>query len=277
MIIWLASYPKSGNTWVRLFLDKLLNNNENIDINNIKSIQFPQKFHFDGLVKDTNNLKETSVNYIVAQDKINLDNKIKFFKTHSANWKAYNTSFTNFENTLGVIHIVRDPRNIVTSVLNHFSKESYPEAMKFMNNSAQQIWDNKNESEKFLTLISSWSNHYNSWKKFKKNNLLISYERLLNEPEKEFNKICNLLSKITNLSFKKNQILEAIDKCKFTNLQKLETEKGFVEAVSDKNGNVKKFFNLGPNNNWEKLLDPEIKSEIEKLFGNEMRDLGYIN
>jgi hypothetical protein len=277
MIIWLASYPKSGNTWIRLFLDKLLNNNENIDINNIKSIQFPQKFHFDGLVKDTNNLKETSVNYIVAQDKINLDNKIKFFKTHSANWKAYNTSFTNFENTLGVIHIVRDPRNIVTSVLNHFSKESYPEAMKFMNNSAQQIWDNKNESEKFLTLISSWSNHYNSWKKFKKNNLLISYERLLNEPEKEFNKICNLLSKITNLSFKKNQILEAIDKCKFTNLQKLETEKGFVEAVSDKNGNVKKFFNLGPNNNWEKLLDPEIKSEIEKLFGNEMRDLGYIN
>ena len=277
MIIWLASYPKSGNTWIRLFLDKLLNNNENIDINNIKSIQFPQKFHFDGLVKDTNNLKETSVNYIVAQDKINLDNKIKFFKTHSANWKAYNTSFTNFENTLGVIHIVRDPRNIVTSVLNHFSKESYPEAMKFMNNSAQQIWDNKNESEKFLTLISSWSNHYNSWKKFEKNNLLISYERLLNEPEKEFNKICNLLSKITNLSFKKNQILEAIDKCKFTNLQKLETEKGFVEAVSDKNGNVKKFFNLGPNNNWEKLLDPEIKSEIEKLFGNEMRDLGYIN
>jgi hypothetical protein len=69
MIIWLASYPKSGNTWVRLFLNSLLNNNENLDINNIQIRQFPQKFHFDGLVKDTNNLKETSLNYIMAQDK----------------------------------------------------------------------------------------------------------------------------------------------------------------------------------------------------------------
>ena len=79
MIVWLASYPKSGNTWVRLFLNRLLYSGENFDINNIQIDQFPQKFHFDGLVEDTNNLKETSMNYITAQDKINLDNKIKFY------------------------------------------------------------------------------------------------------------------------------------------------------------------------------------------------------
>ena len=123
MIIWLASYPKSGNTWIRLFLDSLLYNDENLDINNIKIEQFPQKFHFDGLVDDTSNLEEVSINYITAQDKINLDNKVKFFKTHSANWRAYNTSFTDLNNTLAVIHIIRDPRNILTSVLNHFSRE----------------------------------------------------------------------------------------------------------------------------------------------------------
>jgi hypothetical protein len=275
MIIWLASYPKSGNTWVRLFLDSLLYGDEYLDINNIKIVQFPQKFHFDGLVNDTNNLKETSMNYIIAQDRINLDNKIKFFKTHSANWKAYNTSFTNLENTLGVIHIVRDPRNIITSVLNHYSNESYLEAMKFMNNSTQQIWNNK--KAKFLTLISSWSNHYNSWKKFGKNNLIISYEKLLNEPEQEFTKICNLLSKVANLNFEKNQILKAIDKCNFSKLQKLETERGFEESVSDKDGNVKKFFYLGPKNNWKNILNPKITSEIEKLFEKEMRELDYIN
>ena len=275
MIFWLASYPKSGNTWVRLFLDSLLYGDEYLDINNIKIVQFPQKFHFDGLVNDTNNLKETSMNYIIAQDRINLDNKIKFFKTHSANWKAYNTSFTNLENTLGVIHIVRDPRNIITSVLNHYSNESYLEAMKFMNNSTQQIWNNK--KAKFLTLISSWSNHYNSWKKFGKNNLIISYEKLLNEPEQEFTKICNLLSKVANLNFEKNQILKAIDKCNFSKLQKLETERGFEESVSDKDGNVKKFFYLGPKNNWKNILNPKITSEIEKLFEKEMRELDYIN
>ena len=243
-------------------MNSLLNNNENLDINDIKIDQFPQKFHFDGLVNDTNNLKETTLNYIVAQDRINLDNKIKFFKTHSANWKAYNTSFTNLENTLAVIHIVRDPRNIITSVLNHFSKENYLEALEFMNNSTQRIWDERNENKKFLTLISTWSNHYNSWKKFEKNNLLISYEKLLNEPEKEFTKICNLLNKVANLYFEKNQVYKAIDKCNFSNLQKLEAESGFVEAISDKEGNVKKFFNLGPNNNWKNLLDQKIKLQI---------------
>jgi hypothetical protein len=277
MIIWLASYPKSGNTWVRLFLSSLLSNNENLDINDIKISLFPRKIHFNGLVKDTNDLKETTLNYIVAQDKINLDNKIKFFKTHSANWKAYNTSFTNLENTLAVVHIVRDPRNIITSILNHFSKESYLEALEFMKNSTQRIWDDKNENEKILTIISNWSNHYNSWKKFKKNNLLISYERLLNEPEKEFTKICNLLNKVANLNFEKEQVSKAIDKCNFSNLQKLEAASGFVEAASDKDGNVKKFFNLGPNNNWKNLLDPKIKLQIENLFENEMKELGYIN
>jgi hypothetical protein len=142
---------------------------------------------------------------------------------------------------LAVIHIVRDPRNIITSVLNHFSKENYLDALEFMNNSTQRIWDERNENEKFLTLISTWSNHYNSWKKFKKNNLLISYERLLNEPEKEFTKICNLLNKVASLNFEKDQVFRAIDKCNFSNLQNLEAASGFVEAVSDKDGNVKNF------------------------------------
>ena len=277
MIIWLASYPKSGNTWIRLFLNSLLYNDENLDINNIKIEQFPQKFHFDDLVKDTNNLEEVSVNYIVAQDKINLDNRVKFFKTHSANWKAYNTSFTNLENTLAVIHIIRDPRNILTSILNHFSRENYEEALKFMINPTQRIWDKNNEKEKFLTLISNWSNHYNSWKKFEKNNLTISYENLLSEPEKEFTKICDLLGKITDLKFEKKQISKAIDECNFDKLQKIENEKGFMEAVSDKNGKYIKFFNLGPNNNWRKILDPQITSKIEKIFEKEMKELGYLN
>ena len=277
MIIWLASYPKSGNTWIRLFLNSLLYNDENLDINNIKIEQFPQKFHFDDLVKDMSNLEEVSVNHIVAQDKINLDNKIKFFKTHSANWKAYNTSFTNLENTLAVIHIIRDPRNILTSILNHFSRENYEEALKFMNNPTQRIWNKNNEKEKFLTLISNWSNHYNSWKKFEKNNLTISYENLLSEPEKEFTKICDLLGKITDLKFEKKQITKTIDECNFDKLQKIENEKGFMEAVSDKNGKYIKFFNLGPNNNWRKILDPQIASKIEKIFEKEMEELGYLN
>ena len=90
MIIWLASYPKSGNTWLRLFLEYLLFNEEILNINNIKISQFPQKHHFEGLVNNFNSLEEVTKQYINAQIKINLDGKIKFFKTHSAYWKAYN-------------------------------------------------------------------------------------------------------------------------------------------------------------------------------------------
>ena len=115
MIIWLASYPKSGNTWVRLFIDSLLNPVSNsIDINNIKIKQFPLRSHFDGLDIDIDNVGEFASNCIVAQDKINLDKTVKIFKTHNAFWKAGPHAFTNEKNTKGVIHIVRDPRNVIT-------------------------------------------------------------------------------------------------------------------------------------------------------------------
>lgn len=273
MIIWVASYPKSGNTWIRLFLDSLLYSEDDLDINNIKIDQFPQKNDFNGLVKDFDDLKEVSINYIVAQDRINLDNKIKFFKTHSANWKAYNTSFTNFENTLGVIHIIRDPRNVITSILNHYSKENYLEALEFMNNTTLRTCD----KQKFLTIISSWSNHYNSWKKFKKNYLLIRYEDLIHKPEKTFEKVSNYVSNLLKIKITTNKIKEAIKKNSFNNLKKLEEKFGFDEATLDENSNKKKFFNLGPENDWKKLLPDEIKRKIEKKFQKEMVELGYLN
>ena len=60
-------------------------------------------------------------------------------------------------------------------------------------------------------------------------------------------------------------------------MQKIEKKKGFVEAVSDKNGKDVKFFNLGPKNDWKKILNKEIAIKIEKLFEKEMRELNYLN
>mgnify|MGYP003716960853 FL=1 len=69
---------------------------------------------------------------IISQDKMNLDNKIKFIKTHHVNCKIGTDSFTNLDNTKGVIYIVRDPRNVVTSIKNHFSLNTYEDAKKFI-------------------------------------------------------------------------------------------------------------------------------------------------
>ena len=116
MIIWLASYPKSGNTWVRLFLDNLFSPDKEFNINNNIISQFPLRKHFFDLTDDINNQDEFAKNCIKAQENLNLNNKLKIFKTHNAfwNWGGGDYTFTDQKNTLGVIYIVRDPRNVIT-------------------------------------------------------------------------------------------------------------------------------------------------------------------
>ena len=278
MIIWLASYPKSGNTWVRLFLDALLFGQDgNVNINDIKIKQFPLKQDFSGLTDNIDDVNEFVKNCNLAQTKINLDNEIKFLKTHHALWKNGNYAFTDLENTLGVIHIIRDPRNVITSVLNHFNRDSYIHALEFMKDPLQCIGMRGSKSGKdLMTIISSWGNHYSSWKKFKKNNLLIKYENLINDPEKEFIKLCDFIESISSLKFEKKLILKAVENCEFYNLKKEETSNGFREATTNKANIKNKFFNLGPENDWGKILNKEIKDEIEILFEKEMKEVGYL-
>ena len=121
MIIWLASYPKSGNTWVKIFLNSILFSKDQIDINKNNIRLFPLRSDFNTLNVNIDNIKEFADNCLNAQNLINIDNKIKFFKTHNALWKLGEKTFTNEDNTLGVLHIVRDPRNLVTSLSNHSS------------------------------------------------------------------------------------------------------------------------------------------------------------
>ncbi len=275
MIIWLASYPKSGNTWVRIFINYLLfSNNEKININNIKIGQFPNKKHFTSIINDFSDIKKILENYINAQDLLNFDGKLKFLKTHSANWKSGKNSFTNKSNTLGIIHIVRDPRNIITSLKNHFNKDEYEDSLNFMVNEKKFIGTKEVEREfEVPTLISSWSNHYKSWKKLTKNYLLIKYENLLKSEKDEFYKIVEFIESNTKNKFNDKEIQRAINHCEFENLKKQEDEFGFREAPNIKN---QKFFFLGPKNNWRNIINKDIQKKIEDNFEKEMKELNYL-
>ena len=278
MIIWLASYPKSGNTWVRIFLSSLFSTTNDVNINNLKIKQFPLRHNFENLTNNINDVNEFVKNCIHAQTKINLDNKVKIFKTHNAYWRSGDYCFTDINNTLGCIYIVRDPRNVVTSIKNHYAKASINDALKFIKNEKQFIGNLKNplvESD-LPTVISSWKNHFNSWKKIKTNYLLIKYENLLNKPEKEFSKITNFLEKISDFKFDKKSISKSITNTNFNLLKNQEKKEGFNEAVKDELGNPVKFFNLGPENNWKKMLDPFVAKDIETNFNNELKELGYL-
>ena len=286
MIIWLASYPKSGNTWVRSFLSSLIySNNGDVDFESMKKIsQYPLRSHFKGISNNIDDIYSISENWINSQNIINSDKKIKFMKTHHVMCNFGKNSFTNFKNTFGVIQIVRDPRNVITSILNFFSKKNYLEAKEFILDEKKIIGINlalrKQENvtnNQIITLISSWKTHYNSWKTFNKNYLLIKYENLISDPENEFGKIRLYLKKNLNLTFSDEKFYNSIKSNLFLNLKKLENKNGFFEnEISKEDKKYKNFFNLGPNNDYKKFLDKKIADEIEKVFKIEMKELGYI-
>lgn len=280
MIIWLASYPKSGNTWVRHFLASLIYSNQGKSgLDKLGFIlQYPKRDQFEKLVTNLNDFRQIKKNWIKSQDLINSDNKIKIFKTHHTLCSFEGNNFTNEKNTLGAIYIVRDPRNVISSILYHFNLSNIEEALNFIKDEKRFIVGNikKKVNYPLLTLIGSWKSNYNSWKNIGKNFLLVKYENLILNPNYEFNRIAKHISEIANLKFSKEQINKSIEESSFKNLSILEDKNGFVESVEDLKNNKKKFFNLGPKNNWQKILDKKYINEIESSFSDEMKELGYI-
>ena len=208
MIIWLASYPKSGNTWVRSFISSLLYSNDGTnDFSKLENIkQFPVRSQFQNFIDDLQDIKQVYQNWSIVQNYLNLDNKIKFIKTHHVNCKIDNFKFTDDTNSIGVIYIVRDPRNVACSVKNHFSLENFEEVKEFIFREHNWLGIITNKKLKPLdnkipTLISSWKTNYLSWKNKTKNYLLIKYEDLIKDPHTEFSKISKYLENHLNTKF----------------------------------------------------------------------------
>ena len=293
MIIWLASYPKSGNTWVRTIINQIIFNDVKSKtevFDNLSRIRrYPSKTDIVGLPQLPNHnvftrdqkkevIDFTIKNWSVSQEKINKNNKTNILKTHNLlcklNLDGKNYSFADLNNTIGVIHIVRDPRNIVTSVKNHFSISTEEDSVEMLLNKYNWTGLSNNEVPQ---LLSSWGNHYNSWKKFPKNYLLIRYEDLVLDIKKEILKLINYLSGYFEYKITDKLIEEIERNTSFENFKKLESDGKFSEnSVNDTTGEKRTFFNLGPNNNWEKMLKKENIDKIETQFNNEMKELGYL-
>jgi len=276
MIVWLASYPKSGNTFLRSLLSAYFFSDDGIfNFELLKNIsQFPDEVFFKGLNVDFNNNIDIAKNCIIAQSRLNQGpNKVQFFKTHSSFYNIGGHNFTNLNNSLGVIYIVRDPRNIITSFANHYSI-SLLEAEDLMTNNNWVIG-----KKGMKTFVSSWNFNYHSWKKFNDKFLLIRYEDLVNNTELVFLEIIRFLEKILNTKYKidNEKLFKTLETTKFNVLKNLEEKEGFYESVLDpKTKKKKKFFLLGKRNDWRKILNKEMRKKIEERFKMEMIQLGYL-
>ena len=281
MIIWLASYPKSGNTWVRSIISSLLFSKDgNVkDFRHLKNIdQYPTKKYFNGLVQNFDDGVEIQKNWISSQKIINKDKKIKFFKTHHLYCKYGENAFTDAVNTIGVIQIVRDPRDLIHSLKHHWSlsdsHESMNKLLDVQNATGLKMEDDKNYS--FPVMISSWNNHYNSWKKIKKNYLLIKYEDLIDNPKLQIEVIVKYLHKFTNFEINDKKIQNIVKTTTFDNFKNLEKKGLFKESNLNQSGERKTFFNQGPYSNWKKFLNEGIIRKIEEKFLDEMKELNYL-
>ena len=281
MIFWIASYPKSGNTWLRALLSSYyFSEDGTFNQKYLKMIdQFPQKSYFKSFNYNPKIVSDTSQFWIKAQEKINENNKLNFFKTHNILGSINKTNFTNKKNTLAAIYIVRDPRNIITSIQNHYEL-SKDEALKFMLNEKKFIY-NYNTKDDFsdFQFISSWEKNYNSWINQKIFPVkIVKYEDLVSKTYDTFRDIVKFIQ--NNTGIKKNfnhlRAQNSVKSTNFNNMKNIEKNIGFQESVLSKNDSKKiPFFHLGPKNDWKNIFDQNYQKKLNLIFGTNLKELNY--
>ena len=279
MIFWLASYPKSGNTWVRMFWRSYflpsnqvfsLNKRGNLDL---EVFNFPTANQLKEANVDHTDFRNIAKNWITLQDIINLNNKLNFLKTHNGNFTLNNCAFTNTDNTIGGIYIVRDPRDVVLSNANHFGIDNEESTKMLLNMESYEIEDfDIDKKEKFRkSLMGSWSSNYLSWKNYKGRKIhLMKYENLVENPKRVFTKMLEYMKSIFPVDIDPNRVRKAVEETAFDKLQNLEDKEGFTEV------GMGKFFRKGKVGEWKEKLDPKLVKIIEDHFRKEMMELNYL-
>ena len=276
-IIFIASYPKSGNTWLRLIVCCLLYLKEKkIDLkilNNIGLFSKSDNFEFfnDKKYQKNGNLDFNWIisKWIKSQKIINKTSaKNIFFKTHNVQGLVNNHFFTDETTCLGFIYIVRDPRDVAVSLAKHMGI-NYDDAINEMLFNSKRMTSHKKVNE----FVSTWKNNVSSWMQYKKvNSLILKYEDLINHEIESIEKISKFISNITNLKFdfSKNKIIEISKLINFKNLQNIEKDKGFIESSCHS-----KFFREGSSGSWKNKLKKKQYKLIERELYKEMGHLSY--
>ena len=281
MIIWISSYPKSGNTWLRsLISNYFFSKDGNFSFELIKQIDsFPSSKFFRNYKDKFEKPEDTSKYWIKEQERINSLNKIFFLKTHNALCKINGNKFTDQNNTLAAIYLVRDPRNVITSIANHYQITTR-NAFDFMKDKNRGIIEKEGNRYTGFQPLFSWDLHIKSWtENTLYPSLIIKYEDLIIDTASVFKKVLEFIKKISNSknNIDEQKLLKCVENCKFSNLKTMEREKGFDESmVNKKTGDKIAFFNLGEKNNFKDILEKDLINEMNDYFKYQLKKYKYI-
>jgi len=274
-IVWLASYPKSGNTWTRVFLHSLIKATagEN-DTQNINGLgRFTAGLNGKELYEKVLGFQPTNehrseiaaARHEVQRRAADLFDGLLFIKTHQALVVDRGTTTINFEVTAGAIYIVRNPLDVAISYAHHMGS-SIDKVIEIMGTPNAELQVSEKQVHE---IYGTWSQHVLSWtRKPHQAIYVMRYEDMLAEPEKTFGALArHLLFAPTSV-----QLAEAIDRSSFDKLKDQEEKDGFFERPE----RAERFFREGRAGQWKEVLTPQQVDRIVKDHGEQMARFGYM-
>lgn len=270
-IVWLASYPKSGNTWTRMFLaNYFLNSQKPLSINQVHRFgtgdAIPKMYQMvAGRPIDTNDMQLTlSLREKVLRGIVANDADINFVKTHNTRVPVFGQDMVPARYSRAAIYIVRNPLDMLLSYAKHYG-QTHAEAVECLNSSENGSAPDATSVWQFL---GTWSDHVKSWTDSKIFPVLtLRYEDLLDDPQKGFGEAIEFIGAPVD----KERLDRAVRFSSFKELRKQEDESGFAE----KSPNAEKFFSKGTAGHWRDELDPTLVKKVRQAHKQTMKKFGY--
>ncbi|MGN6728461.1 MAG: sulfotransferase domain-containing protein [Rhodanobacteraceae bacterium] len=262
-LVWLASYPKSGNTWMRAFLANLIADRaEPLAPNGLKNYAddeaSPGRFtELAGRPSHELSFEEIAelrprVHALIAQRA----SGTRLVKSHNMTGSSDGHPLYNWQVTAGAIYLVRNPLDVAVSMTHHFGL-TVDEAIERL---ANENVATANDAMFVSQMLGSWSRHVAGWaevaERLGPKVLVLRYEDLLDKPAKHFAKAAKLLN-----IHDKARMERAVRHAGFQTLSALEKREGFIEAANEQS----RFFRAGRANQWREALSRE---QVARVIGD---------
>lgn len=277
-IIWLASYPKSGNTWFRILLSHILNTDKDLHyINDIdKILGSPMLAErrwmnavtgFDTTLlshEETDQLRPEACSWYARGLKPKTCIKIHDAYTFLKDGRA----LVPEEISLAAVYFIRNPLDVAVSLAHH-AKCPLDWSIQMMGNPHFTIPEERHRHIQMRQKLLTWSQHVQSWLGSPINCLVLRYEDMLDNPLKTFGKGLDFL----DIHVSPGELQNALDAAAFGKLQQQESKSGFRERASP----GQQFFRKGIAGDWKNMLEERQIVQIIENHAEVMRLYGYID
>ena len=272
-LVWIASYPKSGSTWVRAFLHNYIRQpSAPYDINSLLDLSTGESGARQYRKHDPRPPSQYSIAEVqrmrplVHRALMGAHPDLVFVKTHNALLTVEGVSLVTPDVTAGAIYIARDPRDIAVSYSRHLGRP-IDETIAFM---ADTQAATGGTDEKVYERLSSWSAHVHFWTRHPNPRLhVMRYEQMAEDPEAAFGALVRFLGPDPP----PDRLRRAIAFSGFDVLQAQERAHGFIEHPPESSA---PFFRAGTVGQWRAALTAAQQGRIERKHGREMRRFGYL-